>query len=415
MKTKYPRLILQPGRERSLLHGHPWLFSGAVAHCEGSPEPGELVMAVTADETPLAVGFYNPLTNIAFRCVTMAPGSMVDHNFLRRLIVDARALREKVVPGRTDAYRLINAEGDGLPGLVVDRYGPYLVVSFSTAGADRFHREILDILWKEIKPVAIYERSEGRARSLEGLADRTGPAAGRMPPPIVDIRENDLTFGVDIVSGQKTGFFLDQRINRELVTPLARGARVLNCFSYSGGFSVYAGRGGAAEVTSVDVSLAAGRLSRANWTKNGLPEGDHRVITADIFDYLREDEGRYDLVILDPPAFTKSTKDVARAAAGYKEINMQGIGKLKEGGLLFTFSCSNFIDEALFEKIVLGAIRDRGKMARLLKVLGPGPDHPVNLAHSEGRYLKGLMLSVSCKGGFQTCPDFDLLGRGKNI
>lgn len=395
MKSGYPRLFLQPGRERSLLHGHPWLFSGAVARCEGSPEPGELVLAVAADETPLAVGFYNPRTNIAFRCLTRDPGAVVDSHFLRRLALAARALRERVIPGQTDAYRLINAEGDGLPGLVVDRYGPYLVVSFSTAGLDRFHREILNILWKEFKPVAIYERSEGRARNLEGLADRAGPAAGRMPPPVVDIRENDLVFGVDIVSGQKTGFFLDQRINRELVGSLARGARVLNCFSYSGGFSLYAGRGGAREVTSVDISVAAGRLAEANWAKNGLPVADHRVITADVFDYLREDEGRYDLVILDPPAFTRATKDVAKAAAGYKEINMQGIGKLEEGGLLFTFSCSNFIDEALFEKIVLGAFRDRGKTARLLRALGPGPDHPVNLAHAEGRYLKGLILSVS--------------------
>lgn len=393
MNTRYPKLFLKPGRERSLLKGHPWLFSGAVANCEGLPEPGDLVQAVSAEGKPLAVGFYHPQNSIAFRLLTRDPKTIVDAGFIRQRISAARLLRDKVVTGQTDACRVINAEGDGLPGLVVDRYGRYLVVSLATAGMERFQKEILAGLKKEFQPTAIYERSEGRARNMDGLADRVGPVVGRMPPPLVEIRENGLFFDVDIISGQKTGFFLDQRVNRELVGNLSRGARVLNCFSYSGGFSIYAGCGRAAEVTSVDVSSAATRLAETNWRKNDLPTDVHRVVAADVFDYLRQVEGEYDLVILDPPAFARNAKDVAAAASGYQEINRQGIRKLKAGGLLFTFSCSNFIDETLFEKIVLSASRDAGREARLLKTLGPGPDHPVALGHPEGRYLKGLMLS----------------------
>ncbi len=393
MNTRYPKLFLMPGRERSLIKGHPWLFSGAVASCEGLPGPGDLVQAVSAAGEPLAVGFYHPRNSIAFRSLTRDPEARVDAGFFRHRIARARLLREKVVTGQTDACRVINAEGDGLPGLVADRYGQYLVVSFSTAGMERFRSKVLEGLKKEFQPTAIYERSEGRARNMEGLADQTGSAMGRMPPPLVEIRENGLSFDVDIISGQKTGFYLDQRVNRELVGALCRGARVLNCFSYSGGFSVYAGCGGAAQVTSVDVSSAATRLAAANWRKNDLPADAHRLVTADVFDYLRQVDEPYDLIILDPPAFARNARDVDSAAAGYKEINRQGIKKLKEGGLLFTFSCSNFIDETLFEKIVLAACRDAGKEARLLKALGPGPDHPVDLGHPEGRYLKGLLLS----------------------
>ncbi len=391
--SRYPKLLLKPGRERSLLKGHPWVFSGALANCVTPPAPGSIVRIVSAAGEALAVGFYHPLNSIAFRSLSRDPDTIVDAGFFRQRISRARHLREKVVSGQTDAYRVINAEGDGLPGLVVDRYGRYLVVSVATAGMERFQRDVLKILKKEFQPIAIFERSEGRARNTDGLADRVGPAMGRMPPPTVEIRENGLVFDVDIVSGQKTGFFLDQRVNRELVGALSGGARVLNCFSYSGGFSVYAGCGGALEVTSVDVSSAAARLAEVNWRKNSLPEDAQLVVTADVFDYLRQTEGQYDLIILDPPAFARNARDVAAAAAGYKEINRQGIKKLKKGGLLFTFSCSSFIDEMLFEKIVLAASRDAGKDARLLKTLGAGPDHPVDLGHPEGRYLKGLMLS----------------------
>lgn len=210
----------------------------------------------------------------------------------------------------------------------------------------------------------------------------------------MEIAENGLRFEVDLVTGQKTGFFLDQRLNREVVGELSREAVVLNCFSYSGAFSVYAARGGANRVVSVEASEAANGIACGNLLRNGFSPDKHPVLTASVFDYLRETQEVFDLIILDPPAFAKSKKDVARSARGYKEINLQAARRLREGGILATFSCSNPIDEALFAKIVLGAVRDAGKTAQVLRFLGAGPDHPVSLAHPEGRYLKGLLLSL---------------------
>jgi len=245
-----------------------------------------------------------------------------------------------------------------------------------------------------VGPVGIYERSEGRSRQLEGLAERICPVVGEIPET-AEITENGLRFVVDLITGQKTGFFLDQRLNREIVGALSREAAVLNCFSYTGAFSVYAVRGGAKRVVSVEASAATNEIACRNLVRNGLSPENHPVLTANVFDYIRETEEVFDLIILDPPAFAKSRKDVARSARGYKEINLQAARRLREGGLLATFSCSNPIDPELFEKIVLGAVRDAGKTAQVLRLLGAGPDHPVNLAHPEGRYLKGLLLCLT--------------------
>jgi 23S rRNA (cytosine1962-C5)-methyltransferase len=388
----YPKLILKPNRERSLLLGHPWLFSGAIARCQGACEAGDIVIAETASGHPLAVGFYHPHTDIAFRLLSRDPDTQVTPAFLRSRLQEALRLRHKILPPETDAFRLVNAEGDGLPGLVVDSYGPFLVLSIATAGMERLKGLVLDILGEIMAPRAIQERSDGRARSREGLEPSVGPLAGS-PPAEVKIRENGLYFTVDMITGQKTGFFLDQRNNRETAGRLAAGAKVLNCFSYSGGFSLYAGRGRAQKVVSVDISPQANQMASQNWAQNGLPSGVHQVITADVFDFLKQDTDEYDLVILDPPAFARQAKDVARAAGGYREINRLALARLRPGGLFFTFSCSNFVDEELFTKIVLNAGRDAGKTLQLLSFLGPGYDHPVGPAHREGRYLKGLFLT----------------------
>jgi len=395
MKHKYSRIFLKPGREVSLLRGHPWIFSGAVARVEGQPEPGDIAVAVTHEGVPLAVGFYNPRPDIAFRQLTMDPDESIDAHFWQRRIQAAMDLRKKVVPEGTTAYRLINAEGDGIPGLIVDRYNDYLVISITTAGVERLRQTFLHILSDELKPEGIYERSDGRSRKLEGLEDRIGCAQGIMAEAL-EMNENGLLFKVDVVAGQKTGFFLDQRPNRERVEKLSRGAAVLNCFSYTGAFSVYSARGGALRAISVEASESANDAARCNLQRNGFSPDQHPVIRADVFAYLRETEELFDLIILDPPAFAKSRKDVARSARGYKDINLQAARRLKEGGILATFSCSNYVDELLFQKIVLGAVCDAGKMARVLEILGPGADHPTNLAHPEGRYLKGLLLYISC-------------------
>lgn len=389
----YPRMILKRGREAALRHGHPWLFSGAVASTAGNPAPGDVVLAADAGGKPLALGFYNS-GDIAFRWLTDDAAARIDADFWRRRLAGAVALRRLVVPPQTDACRLVNAEGDGMPGLVVDRYADQLVFSIGTAGMERWRETLIGLLGEIVGPAGIYERSEGRSRRLEGLAERSGPAAGETPAA-VEIRENGLRFVVDPVAGQKTGFFLDQRPNREIVGALSQGAALLNCFSYTGGFSVYAARGGAARVVSVEASAAANETAAENLRRNGFSPADHPLVTANCFDYLREGGESFDRIVLDPPAFAKSRKDLERSVRGYKEINLQAAHRLRDGGLLATFSCSNAVDEELFGRIVLGAVRDAGKSAQLLRVLGAGPDHPVNLAHPEGRYLKGLLLRLT--------------------
>ncbi len=393
--VNYRRIVIKKGREVPLLHGHPWLFSGAVAQEDRGIGPGEVVLAASSAGRPLALGFYNH-GDIAFRLLTFDVSAIIDKDFWRHRIKDALALRKKVIPPETDACRLVNAEGDKMPGLVVDRYGDCLVFGIGTAGIERRREELLALLVEETDARMVYERSEGRSRKLEGLADRVGPAFGPMPESM-EIRENGLRFEVDIQTGQKTGFFLDQRINRELVGRLSQGADVLNCFSYTGAFSIYAARGGAKRVVSVEASATANEIAAGNFRRNGLDPESHPIVRADCFEYLRQSTDAYDLIILDPPALAKSRKDVDRAAHGYKELNLQAAKRLAEGGLLAAFSCSNHIDEELFGKIVLGAVRDAGKTAQLLFRTGPGPDHPVNLAHPEGRYLKGLFLCLTAQ------------------
>jgi 23S rRNA (cytosine1962-C5)-methyltransferase len=388
----YPRIILKKGREAALRHGHPWLFSGALAKVEGSPGAGDIVLAADAGGKPIALGFYNT-GDIAFRHLTDDTAARIDACFWRRRIEMAMALRRRVVPPETDACRLVNAEGDGMPGLVVDRYGNYLVLSIGTAGMEKWRETLFDLLREALDPAGIHERSDGRSRRMEGLSDRIGTASGEIPAE-AEIVENDLRFAVDLVAGQKTGFFLDQRLNREIVGGLSSGASVLNCFSYTGAFSVYAARGGAGRVVSVESSAAANAVASRNLLRNGFDPERHPILTANCFDYFRETEEVFDLIVLDPPAFAKSRKDLERSARGYKEINLQAARLLREGGLLATFSCSNPVDEELFARIVLGAVRDAGKAAQVLRVLGAGPDHPVNLAHPEGRYLKGLLLRL---------------------
>jgi 23S rRNA (cytosine1962-C5)-methyltransferase len=395
MTPPYLKILLKPGREASLLRGHPWIFSGAVASINGQGEPGDIAVASTREGVPLALGFYNPKSDIIFRLLTFDTTKSLDQDFWRQRIRSCLSLRQKVVPGGTTAHRLINAEGDLLPGLIVDKYGDYLVFSIATAGVEKHRQMILDALIEEIKPLGLYERSEGRARQMEGLADRIGPACGDGIPDRIEITENDLNFKVDAMRGQKTGFFLDQRLNRERVGQFSRQGLILNCFSYTGAFSVYCARGGAARVISVDSSGPANDIARWNLEKNGFSVDQHPVVRADVFNYLHETPDRFDLIILDPPAFARSKKDVMKSSRGYKEINLQAARLLKDGGILATFSCSNYIDETFFEKIVSGAMRDAGKTARLLQRLGPGPDHPTNLAHPEGRYLKGLLLEIS--------------------
>jgi len=390
----YPVLKLKKGRDVSLRRGHPWIFSGAVSRVEGHPASGDVVAAASCDGDPLALGFYQP-SDIVFRRLSWDTRETVDIDFWRRRLRDAVSLRRRILPPDTTAYRLVNAEGDGMPGLVADLYDDVLAVSIGTSGMDRRREELVEVFRTELCPGRIYERSEGRSRRREGLSDRVGLLLGERLPALVPIREEGRKYLVDVASGQKTGFFLDQRTNRGTVAQISAGMSVLNAFSYTGGFSVACACAGAARVVSVEVSAAANVIAGRNLAANGISLERHPIVEADVFNYLRETKESFDLIILDPPAFAKSSRDVPSAARGYKEVHLQALKRLKRGGILATFSCSNPVDEELFRKIVLGALRDAGRSAGILRSLGPSPDHPTDPGHPEGRYLKGLLLFVS--------------------
>jgi 23S rRNA (cytosine1962-C5)-methyltransferase len=388
----YPEITLKKGREEALLRGHPWIFSGAIAAIKGNPEAGDIVLARDSAGNNLALGFFNPKTDIAFRFLTRRCEENISQYFWQSRLHAAYRLRQKIIGEQTNAYRLINAEGDGFPGLIVDVYNTTLVFSIATAGMEKQKNHILNSLLSQLKPVRIYEQSDSRSRILEGLEKSIGIVFGEEGSDAVEIMENGLRFEVDVISGQKTGFFLDQRVNREKIGALSRDAVVLNCFAYTAAFSVYCAEGGAKRVISLDISRPACIAARKNLHLNWFSVENYPVVETDVIAYLRNTQENFNLIILDPPAFAKTKRDVAKASRGYKEINLQALKHLTKGGMLATFSCSNFIDEVLFYKIVLASARDAGADLQLLTRLEAGPDHPISLGHPEGRYLKGLLL-----------------------
>ena len=391
-KINYPEITLKNGREAALLRGHPWVFSGAIDNVNGKPSDGDVVLARDSRGQMLALGFFNSKTDISFRVLSRDCDKAVDAAFWNERVHAAFRLRQRLINTKTNAYRLINAEGDGCPGLIVDVYHDTLAISLTTAGMEKQKQNILDALIFHLKPARIYEQSAGRSRGLEGLEECKGFIYGEDHTGTVRVMENGYSFDVDFISGQKTGFFLDQRVNREKLGTLSHGATVLNCFCYTGAFSIYCAAGGAKKVVSLDISKSACAAASEHMRLNGFSIGDHPVIDADVFQYLRDMRESFDLIILDPPAFAKTKRDAPKASRGYKEINMQAMKHLVRGGMLATFSCSNFIEEDLFYKIVQGAARDAQADLQLLARLEAGPDHPLGLGHPEGRYLKGLLV-----------------------
>jgi 23S rRNA (cytosine1962-C5)-methyltransferase len=384
---------LKPGREGPVRAGHPWVFSGAIARIEGEETPGALAQVISADGMRIGTGYLNSRCSITVRLLTWRDEA-IDGHFIRRRIEAALALRRAILPPRTTGYRLINGEGDFLPGLVVDVYGDFFVCQFLTAGADRLKPLIVEALVSLLAPQGIYEKSEGSVRHEEGLPNAAGTLYGQEPPTLITVEENGCRFFIQVQSGQKTGFFLDQRDNRALVGGLASGKRLLNGFSYSGGFGIVAAKQGAQRVVAVDSSPAALHLARQNWQGNDLPEtlGEH--IQADMFTYLRETRDNFDVIVLDPPPFIRRRQDVRAGVKGYKEINLQALRLLPPGGLLFSFSCSQHLPMQDFLQTVLFAAADARRRVQILRHLEPGADHPTNLAHSEGSYLKGVWLRV---------------------
>ncbi len=397
MKNTKKTLILKPGRDRSVLARHPWVFSGAVDRVEGNPASGESVLVRDASGLALGWAAYSPTSSIRARMWNLNPDEIVDGGFFEGRIQQAITRRLALVPvGETDSLRLVHAESDGLPGLVVDRYADTLVVQILTTGAEFWREVIIDALVKLTGVQTVVERSDVDVRQLEGLAPRSGVLSGQVPG-MVEIRENGLRFQVDVLNGQKTGFYLDQRRNRQRVSELAAGREVLNCFCYTGGFSIYALAHGAKQVVSVDSSAEALEMGQAHLALNSLPADLAEWVEGDVFKELRtlRDQGRsFDMVILDPPKFAPTAAQAERAARGYKDINLLGLKLLRPGGILATFSCSGGISAELFQKIVAGAALDAGIDARIVQTLTQGPDHPVGLAFPEGAYLKGLIVQV---------------------
>jgi len=387
-------VILNGGRERSLQRRHPWVFAGAIARVEGTPECGETVEIRSAGGALLGRGAYSPASQIRVRVWTFDSDEAVDEAFFRRRLARAAARRARPEYGAAAACRLVHGESDGLPGIVVDRYGPWLVCQFLTAGAERVRQIVARELQALFPGAPLYERSEAEARQREGLEPRQGPLTGRAPEELVEIAERDCRFLVDLVNGHKTGFYLDQAENRGLVGAYAAGREVLNAFAYTGGFGIAALRAGAERVVNVESSAPALALAARHVELNGLDPRRVEQIEGNVFEVLRkfrDARRRFGLIVLDPPKFAEVRAQAHKAARGYKDINLLAFKLLQPGGVLFTFSCSGGVDLELFRKIVADAALDAGRSAAVVRVLTQSPDHPVALAFPEGLYLKGLV------------------------
>ena len=387
------RLILKAGKEKPILGRHPWIYSGAIDRIDDSYQTGDLVRVYSAQNQFLGIGYLNPRSQIAVRMLAFEDQA-IDENFFRERIETALRLRQAFIPDKTNAYRLVHSEGDFLPGFIVDRYADYLVVQFLTAGMEVWRKTLLDVLESLIQARGIYEKDDTDAREWEGLEKRVGLLRGEKPPDYIEIEECGISFIVDIHEGQKTGFFLDQRENRRLISQHAQGKRVLNLFAYTGGFSVYAARAGAEEVVSVEVSGRALNTCRTNFEHNHLQGGPYFFEEQDVFDYLRKTEKTFDLIIADPPAFAKSKNHIMQASRAYKDINLWALKRLSKGGLLYTSSCSSYVDPDLFQKILFAAAKDARREVQILQKTSHAPDHPINIFHPEGEYLKGFLCCV---------------------
>jgi 23S rRNA (cytosine1962-C5)-methyltransferase len=391
-------LLLKPGREKSLLRYHPWVFSGAVAFLQGNPVAGETVELRDSSGRFLARAAYSPDSQIRARVWTWDEAEQVDEAFFRSRLEQAFSARQDLSNfPPNDALRLVHAESDRLPGFILDRYADTLVAQFLSAGAERWRELLAELAMQITGATSLYERSDVEARRLEGMSDRCGALRGAPSPEQLLVQENDLRFQVDVYRGHKTGFYLDQRENRQRVRSLSKDREVLDCFCYSGGFTLNALVGGATTILALDSSRPALAQLRENLALNDLPVERVEIQEGDVFQTLRGFRDRrrtFDMIILDPPKFAQTAAQAQRAARGYKDINLLAFKLLRPGGLLVTFSCSGGVDEALFQKIVAGAALDAGVHAQIIEHLGQAADHPVALSFPEGAYLKGLVLRI---------------------
>lgn len=390
------KIVLKKGREFSSLQGHPWIFSGALESKSAGIHDGAIVEVFSMRGEPIGLGFFNSKTSISVRLFYFGKdfSSKDPQEIIIQQLESAADARESWISRETNCRRIVNAEGDSLPGLIVDQYASHLVIQISTAGMDRCKPLLLEFLKNKFQPESIYERSDSASRIEEGLEAKVGSVFGETPATEIEVTEGSLKLLVNIVEGQKTGFFIDQREMRKFVGEISKNKRVLNCFSYSGGFSIAALKAGADRVVSVDASESAIALCARNVDLNQIPAGLHEGKCVNAFDYLGGTHERFDLVILDPPAFAKQREHVRNALKAYRQINQSGLKLVKPGGLLITSSCSNFVTKDDFEHEIL---RVAGESNRRVSVVGyhrHAVDHPVAVAHEQGAYLKSLVLMV---------------------
>lgn len=393
-----PTITLAQGREKSVLRRHPWIFSKAVAKEDASLPPGSVVKVNAADGSFLALGIYSPKSQIRVRLLSFSEQDSIDDALVQKRIENACALRQGLIARGNDGVRLVASEGDYLPGLIVDKYNEFLVIAVSSWAAESLREPVIQTLQKLYPECSIYERSDSKSRLKEGLKARCGVICGKEPDDIIYVKENGLIYlPIDIKNGHKTGGYLDQRQSRYKAYTLSKGACVLNCFSYTGGFGLWALKGGAARVENVDVSELALAHAKDGVVFNHLDPGRCRFLKKDVFAYLRQQAAKgekYDLVILDPPKFAESAANLKQACRGYQDINRLGLSLVAKGGRLLTFSCSGLMEPSLFQKICADAALDARVDAQVISTLRQDEDHVVSLPCPESFYLKGLEIAV---------------------
>lgn len=389
---------LKPKKETSLQRRHPWVFSGAIAKRKGNPAAGGTVNVVDHKGNPLGVGSYSPSSQIAVRMWDFDAQASIDAQWFGEVIDRAIARRAPLLErGDITGYRLIHGESDGCPGLLVDRYDNWLVCAFLATGVEAHKDIILQQLHMRFPDCQMYERSDASVRKKEGLEPHQGPLTDQEPPDLISIQEGACRFQIDIVNGHKTGFYLDQRDNREAVMRWSKDKDVLNCFSYTGGFGIAAGHGGASHVTHIDASEAAIEAVARHIEHNELDPARHTCLQGDVFKCLREyrkQKRSFDLIVMDPPKFVESKRHITRGCRGYKDINMLAFQLLRPGGKLFTFSCSGLVSPSLFQKVIADAALDANRHAVIIGQMSQPLDHPIALPFPEGHYLKGLICQV---------------------
>jgi 23S rRNA (cytosine1962-C5)-methyltransferase len=391
-------VILNKGKEKAALQRHPWIFSGAIHKVQGAPLNGDVVKVLAADKSFLAYGYYNKESRVAVRLLEWEEGKVIDKNWYQDKLRQSIAARAHVLKNEdTNTCRLVFSEADYLPGLIVDKYANFLSLQILSAGIENVKADIIDILRAELNPAGIFDKSDATARGHENLELSQGLLWGENPPEFIEVTENGIRYHINIADGQKSGFYCDQRDNREILAAYTHDKEVLDCFCYSGGFTLNSLKNGAKHVTSVDSSALAIETLKHNLGLNGFTERQQTSIQSDVNKQLRafKEEGKkFDVIILDPPKYAPSRSALDRAARAYKDLNRLGMLLLNPGGIIATYSCSGAVDLDTFKQIIAWAALDAGKEVQVIKQFHQPEDHPVRISFPEGEYLKGLLIRV---------------------